>query len=109
MGGGVVTEFALRFPDKVDGLVLLSPAGPQLKPVPVARLAQLPCIGDVAMHLFAKQVTSNYGDEFMHDVSTPPPPPPPCRCRRLASHMGVLLDRTVASTSSSSPSATSFT
>lgn len=68
MGAGIVTEFAAKFPHKVDGLVLLSPAGPQIKPTVTARVTMLPFVGDVAMHLMARKWTGHYDRKLFTKV-----------------------------------------
>ncbi|KAJ3106184.1 hypothetical protein HDU96_008301 [Phlyctochytrium bullatum] len=56
LGGAIATAFASEWPDRVENLVLLAPAGlPETLP-PVGRLASVPIIGEIVVHLIGRKL-----------------------------------------------------
>ncbi|KAJ3015195.1 UNVERIFIED_CONTAM: hypothetical protein HDU68_012839 [Siphonaria sp. JEL0065] len=58
MGGGIATFFADTYPERVDNLVLLAPAGLMELP-PEGKLVCLPILGDIFVHLAGRAVLLN--------------------------------------------------
>ncbi|MBU51486.1 MAG: hypothetical protein CL920_22580 [Deltaproteobacteria bacterium] len=56
MGGAIALSLSAQYPEKVDGLCLLAPAGIKQKATPAAKLAKIPGIGKLALQLFGKQL-----------------------------------------------------
>ena len=51
MGGAIATRFAANHPDRADRLILIGPAGCNVRMPPVARLARIPLIGGLLMQI----------------------------------------------------------
>jgi len=60
MGGWISAGYALEYPDRLDGLVLVDASGPPIKndrPPPIGfRIARMPVIRDVARHFLPRSI-----------------------------------------------------
>jgi pimeloyl-ACP methyl ester carboxylesterase len=55
MGGAISVQFADRYPDRVDKLILIDPAGFPMAMPAAAKLVKLPVIGDYAGRILARK------------------------------------------------------
>jgi pimeloyl-ACP methyl ester carboxylesterase len=63
-GGIVITEFALRHPDKVEGLVLIGPAGFPITVPWTAKLKDIPILGDIFSYFFVHSTILKQNDHY---------------------------------------------
>ncbi len=67
MGAIVSSEFASQFPDAVDKLVLIGPAGFPLKVSPLAKLRDIPVLGPLIDRSFAQSVIVKQNKNYFFD------------------------------------------
>ncbi len=60
LGGGVAVAFAERFPDRVDRLVLHSPAGASPSVERDFRLFRVPILGNLALRLLSRKIVERF-------------------------------------------------
>ncbi len=56
LGGGLVLQFALEYPQKVEKLVLVDNAGMGRGVIPVCKLCSLPLIGELSIRPSLKRI-----------------------------------------------------
>lgn len=66
-GSVIAAEFANRFPDRVQGLVLIGPAGFPIEVPPLAKLRDLPILGNVFFRLLGKSVILEQNRKYFVD------------------------------------------
>lgn len=72
VGGGVVSIFTERNPDRVDRLVLLAPVGIPIETPPLAKLSGLPLLGEYIMNVAGDRVVySRFLRTFEHPERYP--------------------------------------
>ncbi|MCB0411448.1 MAG: alpha/beta hydrolase, partial [Bdellovibrionales bacterium] len=71
LGGIITTEFTLQHPDKVDGLVLIGPAGFPIKTPFAARLRDLPVVGDFLTDLLSYKTILKQNDHYFVNGKMP--------------------------------------
>lgn len=69
MGAIIVTEFALRHPDRVSSVTLIDPAGFLVEPPPFSGLVRFPLLGDWLMQVFGDRVLTSGIARSVHDQS----------------------------------------
>jgi pimeloyl-ACP methyl ester carboxylesterase len=69
MGAIVVSEFALRHPERVNRIALIGPAGFPLEASPVARLVQVPGVGDYLMKVVGDRTLAGHHRRYFHDAA----------------------------------------
>jgi pimeloyl-ACP methyl ester carboxylesterase len=71
LGAIIVTEFALRHPRNVDGLILVGPAGFPINTPPLARLGDIPVIGNVFTYFLAYRTILQQDDDYFVSKKMP--------------------------------------
>ena len=67
----VVTEFALRHPKEVRGLVLVGPAGFPIEVPTMAKLRDVPLVGDVLFFFFGQNIILEQNRKYFVDKKAP--------------------------------------
>lgn len=67
MGAIVAAELALRHADRVDRVALIGPAGFPLKATPLARLIQVPLVGDYIMRVAGDGSLADHNRRYFHE------------------------------------------
>ncbi|KAJ3063693.1 hypothetical protein HDU98_000501 [Podochytrium sp. JEL0797] len=78
LGGGIATEFALKFPESVDKLVLVAPAGLKHRLPVVSKLFVVPFLGEILFYLLGRRFLSERGKK--HLTGYIPEPYKVCNC-----------------------------
>lgn len=70
-GAVVVSEFALRNPGRVESIVLIGPAGFPIKVPAIAKIGDLPFLGQIFFNLFGKSVIRKQNKKYFVDEKPP--------------------------------------
>lgn len=70
-GAVIASEYALRHPRGVNGLVFIGPAGFPIKVPMLARLRDFPILGDLVFLAFGKRLIEEQNVKYFHDLKPP--------------------------------------